>query len=306
MTVTRVFSSVFASIPAFAHGVHEDSTFSLAQTKWAWDLTLLFFLLIAILYIRGLSAYRGHAPVAPWQKKFFFSGIAILMLAYLPPVDTYADQLFSVHMVQHLMITSLGVPLLIMGSPFIVCVRGMPLWLREGWFAPLVRHRLVRGWSEVVSRPLAAVLGFEFTIWFWHIPFFYDAALLNNGIHLLEHACMAFAAINLWTILIAPAPRVSPLPYPLRILALGLMATLDMALSAALTYSPRVWYAYDHLPMPGGWGWSRLEDQQMGGLIMWVPGSAVWMFTMGILFVAWFMSETGYESSIDDVGVTQS
>src|SRR3954465_10130811 len=97
---------------AYAHSDHVSPKQG-AMPKWAWDPTLVFFILIAILYARGAR----KAPVARWKKVFFFCGIAALFLASLPPIDPLADQLFVAHMLQHLVITSVGVPLLIFGAP---------------------------------------------------------------------------------------------------------------------------------------------------------------------------------------------
>src|SRR4051812_3448916 len=115
---------------AYAHGGEVPQGFF--EVKWAWDPTLLFFATLAILYARGLRAYAGRAPVERWQVGLFYLGIAILVAACLPPIDPVSDQLFSMHMVQHLLITAIGVPLITFGAPFLVAMRGIP---------PVVRRR---------------------------------------------------------------------------------------------------------------------------------------------------------------------
>lgn len=220
----------------------------------------------------------------------FGLGIGILCLVYLPPVDPWADQLLLMHMLQHLLITALGVPLFLFGSPFIEILRGLPVGVRSR-LVSAVRTLQRISFFRKIAHPIVAVLLYEGVFWFWHIPKFYNIALLNDGIHLHEHACMAMAAINLWRVLIDPRPSKSTLSLPLRILMLGLLTTVDMALSAGLTYSSRAWYAYDQLPVPEEWAWNRLQDQQLGGLIMWVPGSLVWIFAMICIFVFWTLKE---------------
>ena len=259
--------------------------------KWSWDPTFIFFLILALCYILGLRAYRGKAPVALWQRICFFAGIFVLTLAYLPPVDTWADQLFSAHMVQHLLITSIGVPLIIFGAPFFMFVKGLPESIRQNFLVPTAQNKTLRLFLGRVQSPLIAVILYELTFWFWHLPKFYDMALRNDAIHLLEHACMAFAALNLWQLLIDPRPLRSPLSLPSRFIFLLVVMTLDMVLSAGLTYSNHVWYAYSELPLPPGFQGDRLLDQQLGGLIMWVPGGLVWLVALILTFIIWVQRE---------------
>jgi putative membrane protein len=279
---------------AYAHGVHTTELIEKKLpfvVKWTWDPTLLFFILLGVLYVLGLLRLPSKNLVARWQKILFFSGIIILILTYLPPIDPISDQLFSMHMLQHMLIVAVGVPLLIFGAPFYVIMRGLPISLKHWIFFPYVRSVRFRNFLNILQRPLIAMLLYETTFWFWHIPKFYNLALLNDEIHLFEHACMAFAAIHLWRMIIDAPPLKSPLSMPLRILLLGLVMTLDMALSAALVYSNKVWYAYDQLPMPAWWFWNRLEDQQLGGLIMWIPGGLIWLSALIAIFFIWFKKE---------------
>jgi putative membrane protein len=285
---------------AHAHGTHVAlPPQPLFEVKWPWDPTLLLFIALGFFYVRGLRAYRGKAPVARWQKIFFFVGLVVLLLAYLPPIDPLADQLFSAHMAQHMLITSVGVPLMIFGAPFFIFVRALPRSFRRRFFVPVAQASWLRAGLGVLRRPLAAVLLYEAVFWFWHIPRFYNKALLNDEIHLVEHACMALAAMNLWNLIIAPAPVKSLVAPSLRMLLLGFIMTADTALSAALSYSNKVWYAYDRLPMPAWWLWDRLDDQRFGGIVMWVAGGLVWLFAIIVLFFNWAKREQAMESNLN-------
>lgn len=272
---------------AYAHGLYADIPPGHFQLKWAWDPTLIFFVIMLVLYLRGLRAFKGRAPVRKWQKGLFFTGIAVMAMALLPPIDPLSDQLFSAHMTQHLLITCVGVPLIIFGVPFFVVIRGMPAGFRRRVYIPLLRSRIVRRIFRVIQKPLVALFLYEGTFWFWHVPRFYNMALLNDAIHLVEHACMAFTAMNLWRIIIDPYPMRSPLALPWRALLLAGMTAADVALSAALTYSETVWYAYEGMPMPPWWIWSHAEDQRLGGLIMWIPGGFIEFLAMTITFFVW-------------------
>ena len=272
---------------AYGHSLYAPTPVGFFQLKWAWDPTLLFFLVLGFLYFRGLRSFKGRSPVATWQKASFFSGLVVLCIAYLPPIDPLSDQLFFVHMVQHLLITLVGVPLLIFGAPFFVAIRGIGPWPRRNIYFPLIRSRVVKHGLSFIQHPLVALGIFETVFWVWHVPKYYNMALLNDAIHLLEHACMAFAAMNIWRLIIDPKPMKSRLPLPMRMLLLAFLTACDVALSAALTYAETVWYAYDGLPMPGWWSWDHLEDQRLGGLIMWVPGGMIWFLAMTAVFFVW-------------------
>ncbi len=275
----------------YAHALYDRLPDELFDVKWEWDPTLLFFVVLLIFYVRGLRAFKREV-VAPWQRNLFFLGVALLILALLPPIDPLSDQLFFVHMIQHMMISHLGVPLMMFGIPFFVVMRGMPLWFRKGIYFPFLRSGLPKLFSKTIARPLPALILFELNYWFWHVPRFYNMALLNDIIHLVEHACFALTSILLWRVIIDPKPLRSPLPLPARLLALGLMMALNIILSAILTFSDKLLYAYEGIPQPSWFAqWGHFEDQRLGGLIMWVPGGLIMLVAMTVVFFVWARRE---------------
>jgi cytochrome c oxidase assembly factor CtaG len=284
MRITSLMMNFSSTV--FAHEVQtrDVSTSSLSSID---PLPLLLFIFAGCLYVHGRRTWRGNFPLARWRQVSFFFGLTLLVVISAGPVHDLADRLFSVHMMQHLLITSVAVPLLLLGSPFIVFLRALPESWRTRHVLPTLRAQRTRGLVRALARPVLAAVIFEATLWFWHLPKFYDLALLNPGFHILEHACMALAAFNLWRVLIDPYPFRAALPLPLRLPLIAFLMTLDMVLSAALTYSPRVWYAYQKVPLPHDWPWDRLDDQRLGGLIMWVPGSAIWVLALILIFACW-------------------
>lgn len=278
---------------AFAHNLYDTLPQDTFTLKWAWDPSLLFFVLLGWLYYRGLRAFRGKLPVKAWQIFFFYVGLLIVIAAMLPPIDPLSDQLFFMHMVQHLMITNIGVPLLMLGVPFFICVRGISPSVRRNIYFPLVRSRPLRFVFKILSLPLVSLALFQASYWFWHVPYFYNLALLNDAWHLLEHACFAWTSILLWRNIIDPAPMKSPLKMPVRILYIMALMASNVILSAFLTFSDDVWYAYEGRPLPTWWAprWNHLDDQQLGGLIMWVPGEFIDFFIMSVVFVVWSSKE---------------
>ncbi len=284
---------------AYAHGLYDRPPEGIFQLKWDWDPTLLFFAVIALLYIRGLKKFKNKSPVEGWQKWMFFTGIATLIVALLPPIDPLSDQLFFMHMVQHLLITLVGVPLMIFGVPFFVIMRGAPNWFRRHVYFPILRNKPLAAIQRTWTRPLVALIVYECVFWFWHLPLFYNMALLNDAWHLLEHGSFALAAMFLWRNVIDPHPmKPAPLPLPARMLLVSAVMLADILLSAFLTFADDIWYAYDGIPLPDWWEkWGHLEDQKLGGLIMWIPGGTIYLIAMTALFFVWVHREEKKEEA---------
>ena len=275
----------------YAHEVYDRLPNDFYQVKWDWDPALIFFLILMLLYIRALPKFKKPV-VARWQVGLFFLGVTLNILALMPPIDPLADQLFWVHMVQHLMITHLGVPFMLFGVPFFIVIRGVPHWFRKHVYFPLLRSRFVWLMNQTIAKPLPALILFEVNYWFWHVPRFYNLALLNDYFHLLEHACFAITSMLLWRNLIDPHPMKSPIPLPARLLYLGFIMAANIILSAILTFEEEVLYAYEGIPLPTWWErWGHLQDQRVGGLIMWVPGGFVMLISMTIVFFVWAYRE---------------
>jgi cytochrome c oxidase assembly factor CtaG len=195
-------------------------------------------------------------------------------------------------MIQHIMITNIGVPLMMFGVPFVICSRGLTPGVRKYLFLPVVKSSILRRLLHFFSQPLVALFLFQFAYWFWHVPYYYNLALLNDGWHLLEHACFAVASLLFWRNIIDPYPMRSPLRVPVRLLYIAALMASNIILSAFLTFSDDVWYAYEGRPLPEWWQpWNHLDDQRLGGLIMWVPGEFIDFIVMTGLFFTWVHRE---------------
>lgn len=205
----------------------------------------------------------------------FLTGTAIIFFALVSPLDELGDEyLFSAHMVQHLLLTIVGPPLLVLGTP--------------GWlFKPIVSNPVLLRIGKCLTFPALAFFLYNADFWLWHAPPLYDATLSNENLHILEHMTfLVFAVINWWPIFSPLEEGLPPLPIGGQILYLFLSGMPTVALGAGLTFLPPLYVPYVQQPVRA-WGLSPVTDQQLGGLIMWVPGNIVSIVIMSILFIRW-------------------
>ena len=259
--------------------------------EWTFDPVFLIPLLLAVLYFRGYFAYRlrGGRVFPSWRPPLFALGVMVLAVALLSPIDKLADHSFTWHMVQHDLMTLIGVPLLLLGAPFIPVIRGIPAALRRAVFIPLAKNRLLRSAAWWLTHPLVAVVLFELTLLFWHFPPLYDRALFSEGMHYGMHSSFIFTAMLFWWNLINPHPFPSRLHLLLRMLMLFGSSVVNTALSSIITFSPTTLYGYELLP--GFWGLTMQEDQFIGGALMWSMGAMLRLAAISILFFVYVRQE---------------
>jgi len=231
--------------------------------------------------------------VRHWQIGCFLGGWFTLVVALVSPLDGLSETLFAAHMVQHLLLLLLAPLLLVLSRPLTVLVWALPprlrrqvgaQWPRRGW----LRHT----WHGLTLPPVVWLLHTAL-LWIWHTPTLYEAAVVNDWVHLLEHACFFGAAALLWWAVIHP--RGGSRRYGIGILILFLTALQGGALGALLTFSPTPWYPIYGL-FTRAWGLTPLDDQQLAGLIMWIPPGIFYLGVILALLVAWLAAvERGME-----------
>lgn len=231
---------------------------------------------------------RARGAVAPWRPVCAAGAVASLAIALLSPLDGLADVLFSVHMLQHLLLIAVAAPALLLADPFPVALWALPRPLRRGLGRLLGRGGWLRRLGRAVTPMGAAWLSYAAILWLWHLPAAYDAALRSRLLHDLEHLLFFGSAVLFWWPVIDPAPRVRPpASFGARIVYLVLAAFQGAALGLLLTLSPRVLYAtYGGAPAP--WGIDPLEDQAWGGVLMWGLGSVIEMAAVLLLLMRLF------------------
>lgn len=256
---------------------------------WHWEPVILLMLVgSAVLYgygVRRLWASAGMGRGLPcWHPMAFASGWLVLVVALISPLDTLSALLFSAHMVQHELLMVIAAPLLVLGRPQIAWLWGMP----RAWGQDLGRWwreaKGVRSLWHGLSTPLVAWSVHAAILWGWHAPALYQAAIERTPVHALQHLSFLGSAVLFWWALLHN--RHGRLGYGVGVLAVFTTAVHSSVLGALITTSPAPWYR-SHLPTTAAWNLTPLEDQQLAGLIMWVPTGVIYLVAGVALFVAW-------------------
>ena len=243
-------------------------------TSWNADPVILLTLVLVVhLYSRGVRRLwrsgSGHG-VSTRQVIAFSIGIAILAAALLSPLDRLSDHLASAHMVQHLLLMVVAAPLLVLGNTSLVLLSGVPQPFRTP-LGRLWQRVEIGGW---LWNPVLLVIASALVLWLWHIPVLYQAALNDAAVHDLQHLTFLGSAFLFWRAVLDPVSRrrLHPL-VGAGYLFVAMLAS--MALGVFMALAPRPWY-----PVLEGrteiWGVSAVEDQQLAGLIMWMPAGLVY------------------------------
>jgi putative membrane protein len=244
-------------------------------------------LVSAALYALGLvrlwSAAERGAAVRTWEASAFAAGWAVIAIALVSPLHALGGELFSAHMIQHELLISIAAPLLVIGRPLIPFVWALsPNWRRA--IGGLTRRQLLRRTWNVISRPSVAFSLHATALWMWHLPGPYQATLVSELTHSLQHASFIVTALLFWWSILSS--RGSGLRRGAAVAYLFLTVLQTGALGALLAFSPTLWYPAYATTTPL-WGLSPLEDQQLGGLIMWIPGSLAYVVAALGIFGRW-------------------
>ena len=252
-------------------------------TQWNWEPSIVVgTALIVGLYLYALNSLRKRyypaERVKTGQTVAFLLGMFIMFLALVSPLDELGDgYLFSAHMLQHLCLTMVGPPLLLVGTP---------AWMLK----PLLHNRALFLIAKFFTYPAIAFFLFNADFWLWHVPPLYNATLENQFIHILEHLTfIIFGVLNWWPIYSPLEEGLPRLSLGGRILYLFLSGMPMVALGAGLTFAPPLYAPY--LAAPRIWGLSAATDQQLGGLIMWVPVNLAYIVMVSIIFIRWMQKQ---------------
>ncbi|HYY99329.1 MAG TPA: cytochrome c oxidase assembly protein, partial [Pyrinomonadaceae bacterium] len=234
---------------------------------------------------RSAEAGRG---VRRWEAWAYAGGWFALFVALVSPLHPLGRVLFSAHMTQHEVLMLVAAPLLVLGRPVVAFLWAMPkgwarevgAWARAGWFQ--------RAW-RAVTNPFAAWAIHAVALWVWHIPALFQATIDNEWVHTAQHLSFLLSALLFWWAVIEGPQRA--IGYGVAVAYMFTTSIHSGALGALITFASSVWYPA-YAKTTGAWGLTPLEDQQLGGLIMWVPAGLVYIVAGLALFAGW-MRESG-------------
>ena len=238
-----------------------------------------------VILARQVAARHPDHPHPTWRGAAFFGGAATLAVALTSPIEAYEGSLFSVHMLQHMLLELVAGPLLLLGAPATLALRAASPSVRRGLLSVL-HSRVV----TVLSFPLLAWVLFAAVNWGWHFSSLYDQALENPALHDLQHLTFLGAALLFWWPVIGADPARWRLPHPVRLFYLFLAMPQNSFLGIALMSAPAALYPH-YLTNLRNWGPAPIVDQNVGGMLMWVGGDVVFLLAMGFVVAAWVRHE---------------
>jgi putative membrane protein len=275
--------------PAFAHvptAAGKSSDYSL--------LVVALLVIAATMYATGFARLLSHVHARRellWRAAAFAAGWAALALALLSPLDTAASGSFALHMIQHETLMLIAAPLLVLG-------RGLPTFL---WAFPpdsrlalgrLTHRSWIAGSWKLLTTPLSAWILHALALWLWHAPAFFNAAVLNPVVHDWQHVTFLVTALIFWHALLR---RASHGARAMGIIYLFTTTIHTGVLGALLTFARKPLYTSIDSGLGPWLALTPLEDQQLGGLIMWVPGALVYV-SVALALVARWIADTEHGS----------
>lgn len=285
--------------PVSAHG-YAPPPDSIWSVLLAWQLeahVLLPLAAAALIYryaVRKVNAAHPNNPVPRFRCWSWMAGLFVLLIALASPIATYDTTLFSVHMVQHLLLTLVAAPLLVLGAPITLLLRVSSPETRRRVILPVLHSWPVK----IISFPVVTWIIFAAVMWGSHFSPLFDASLDNDAIHLFEHALYLGSGLLFWWPVVGADPSPWRLSHPARIGYLFLGMPQSSFLGLAILSAPGVLYRhYETLVRP--WGPTPLDDQQLAGGLMWVLGDAAFLIALLLAVWVWLRAEEAEGRRLD-------
>ncbi|MFC2031572.1 cytochrome c oxidase assembly protein [Chloroflexota bacterium] len=272
-----------------------DPTLSVLLLSWAWRPEIVLTLgLGAVTHLVGrwrLTRRGSKSLVSAWRTVSYLGGLAVLAVALMSPIDVLSAQFFAMHMIQHLLLVMIAPPLLLLADPMPIAMWGLPATLRletGRWLRPGARFRQVFG---TLTTPGLVWLYFVACLVGWHDPWAYNLTLQSELVHDLEHLTFFGTAMLFWWHVVGAAPHIHRrLSKGMRIgYALSMVPPTALTGIAIAFASKPVYTYYASAPRLGGI--SVMEDQMLGGVLMWIPGSMMYIIAALILLAQLLRTE---------------
>lgn len=296
LIATLVLAAVTAS-PALAHGGQPGKEGSL-WLQWSWT---------SLAGLAALGAGYGFGLRRLWLRAgagrgigrehgaVFAAGLAALLVALVSPIDALSEELFSAHMVQHLLLVLVAAPLLVAGRAALALAWLLPTRLLAGAWKNLGGR-----WAwNLVNHPGVALGLHAAALWFWHMPQPYQAALEDEWLHLIEHGSFFISAMLFWQVfgdLTQGVRSGRSARFGVGILMVFVIGLVNGLLGVLIAFSPYVWYPV-HNHASGVFGLTALQDQHLAGVMMWVPASIVYLGSALRVMTGWIFAREALENS---------
>jgi cytochrome c oxidase assembly factor CtaG len=271
--------------PAVAHVGHEHASTGPVWTLDPWVLAALAF--SGLIYSTGVRRLWRRAGfdrgIRLWQVLCFAAGWLAAAAALVSPLHALGEALFAAHMIEHEVLMVIAAPLFVLARPLGAAVWAMPSAWR-GPLAALGRSPTIAPIWRAVTDPLVATILHGTALWFWHMPAVFDAALASEPLHRLQHVSFFVTGLCFWQAALNPRSRTAGIG--LACFCLFATALHSGFLGILLTFAPQPIYAYPGEPRSAS-GLTGLEDQQIAGLVMWVPGGMVYAVAAVVLMGMW-------------------
>jgi putative copper resistance protein D len=255
--------------------------------------------LAALPWITALGAAAAYAaawrrvnlrhpanPTSAWRLVAWVAGLMTILAALTAPLDGLADDFLTAHMVQHLLLTMVAPPLLAIGAPVLLLLRVSSRGLRTGLILPLLHSRPLRFFAS----PWLAWLLFTGVVWAAHFTPFYEAALEDERLHVLEHLAFLVVGCLFWWPVIGADPMPGRLRFGARLVYLLAQMPVNSAVGLAIYFAPTLLYAHyaaadatNHV--------EPLVDQEIAGLVMWGAGDVVLLAAVALVVTGWMRAE---------------
>ena len=287
-------SAIAATAPnvVLAHGVVPPDPPSVGGILFAWHLEPLVAggILLAALgwlwIVRRVARLHPGNGVPWWRTASFFGGLFAIAVALMSGIERYDTTLFSIHMVQHLLLMLVAAPLVVLAAPITQLLRASPAAVRQRRLVPVLHSSVV----GAIGHPVVAWLVFTLVVWLTHFSPLFNDALEDRGVHDAEHGLYLAASLLFWWPVIAADPARRRMPYAVRVLYLLLQLPVNSVLGMAILFADGPLYSH-YATLGSPYGISALADQQLAGGLMWLAGDVTFIAAILVIVAAWMRHE---------------
>ncbi len=288
-----VATGAIAGVPvALAHGQTVPPAPDLGAFVLGWSFDSLVWLpaIVALLLWRAgvarVARLHPSRPVSRGRSAAWALGVFVVLVALDSGIERYDTSLFWIHMIQHMLLTLVAPPLLLLAGPITLLLQASSGETRRRWILPVLHSRVVR----LLAFPVVAWVLFAAVMWGSHFSPLFDISLENQWVHRLEHGLFLTAALLFWWPVVGPDPSPWRMTPSVRVLYVGLQMPQNTFLALAIYMASAPLYAH-YVTNIRPWGPSPLEDQQLAGGIMWIGGDFAFLTAVILLVLAWMRDE---------------